>query len=187
MKVVAEGMKHNEKMVACRRVDVESIHAVAELQVAFDTGQVAGAVKHVLAIVAYNHPTFSLYHHLLVSTWYVIPSDDNNAGTGSHGDRGVGRRSEISVPEGGLVASWYVPITHPPTQRMSIERCKILNSILIGGWWTRPANWKANTTIAFAGIFAVAYGVFAVSADKEVRSFSLPARQLVTHEMLSPV
>ncbi|KAI0752604.1 hypothetical protein C8Q80DRAFT_1096978, partial [Daedaleopsis nitida] len=46
-----------------------------------------------------------------------------------------------------------------------------------GGWWTRPANWKSNTAIAFAGIFAVAYGVFTVSADKEVRLFE-PVRPI---------
>ncbi|KAI0357696.1 hypothetical protein OH77DRAFT_1289470 [Trametes cingulata] len=39
-----------------------------------------------------------------------------------------------------------------------------------GGWWTRPSNWKTNTAIAFAGILAVAYGVFTVSAEKEKRT-----------------
>ena len=43
-------------------------------------------------------------------------------------------------------------------------------SVVIGGWWTRPSNWKANTTILFAGILAVSYGVWTVSADKEVSS-----------------
>ncbi|KZT26119.1 hypothetical protein NEOLEDRAFT_271143 [Neolentinus lepideus HHB14362 ss-1] len=38
-----------------------------------------------------------------------------------------------------------------------------------GGWWTRPSNWKANTAIAFAGILAVTYGVWQVSAEKEWR------------------
>ncbi|KAH9021646.1 hypothetical protein EDB84DRAFT_1274891, partial [Lactarius hengduanensis] len=37
-----------------------------------------------------------------------------------------------------------------------------------GGWWTRPSNWKANTAILFAGILGVSYGVWTVSADKEV-------------------
>ena len=43
---------------------------------------------------------------------------------------------------------------------------------LLGGWWTRPSNWKSNTAIAFTGILTVAYGVFTVSADKEVCSLS---------------
>ncbi|KAH7902871.1 hypothetical protein BJ138DRAFT_1021427, partial [Hygrophoropsis aurantiaca] len=38
-----------------------------------------------------------------------------------------------------------------------------------GGWWTRPANWRSNTAITFAGMLAVAYGVFTVSAGKERR------------------
>ncbi|KAG1767642.1 hypothetical protein EDD22DRAFT_874777 [Suillus occidentalis] len=38
-----------------------------------------------------------------------------------------------------------------------------------GGWWARPANWRSNTVITFAGIFAIAYGVWNVSADREVR------------------
>ena len=37
-----------------------------------------------------------------------------------------------------------------------------------GGWWTRPSNWKANTAILFAGILGVSYGVWTLSADKEV-------------------
>ncbi|EPQ50812.1 hypothetical protein GLOTRDRAFT_50054, partial [Gloeophyllum trabeum ATCC 11539] len=41
-----------------------------------------------------------------------------------------------------------------------------------GGWWTRPSNWKANTAICFAGILAVTYGVWQVSADREVRAVS---------------
>jgi hypothetical protein len=43
-----------------------------------------------------------------------------------------------------------------------------------GGWWTRPSNWKANTAILFAGIIGVSYGVWTVSADKEVSSYFLP-------------
>jgi len=39
-----------------------------------------------------------------------------------------------------------------------------------GGWWTRPSNWKANTAILFAGILGVSYGVWTVSADREVNS-----------------
>ncbi|KAI6143703.1 hypothetical protein BKA82DRAFT_4182668 [Pisolithus tinctorius] len=38
-----------------------------------------------------------------------------------------------------------------------------------GGWWSRPASWKTNTAITFAGILAVAYGVWTVSAEREVR------------------
>ena len=40
----------------------------------------------------------------------------------------------------------------------------------LGGWWTRPSNWKANTFIAFAGIIGATYGVWNLSADKEVRT-----------------
>lgn len=44
----------------------------------------------------------------------------------------------------------------------------ILPSLALGGWWTRPSNWKANTAILFAGILGVSYGVWTVSADREV-------------------
>ena len=43
-----------------------------------------------------------------------------------------------------------------------------------GGWWTRPPNWKANTAITFAGILAITYGVWTVSAEKEVR-YAVPS------------
>ncbi|KAJ8586311.1 hypothetical protein M405DRAFT_771862 [Rhizopogon salebrosus TDB-379] len=39
-----------------------------------------------------------------------------------------------------------------------------------GGWWTRSANWRSNTFITFAGMFAIAYGVWSVSADREFRA-----------------
>ncbi|KAI0942835.1 hypothetical protein AcV7_002136 [Taiwanofungus camphoratus] len=44
-----------------------------------------------------------------------------------------------------------------------------LNTRCLGGWWTRPSNWKSNTAIAFAGILAITYGVWTVSAEREVR------------------
>ncbi len=66
-----------------QEVDVEGIRNVAELQVASNAGEVAGAVKHVLLTVANARPTLSFYHHLLVSTWYVLSSgDDSNSGMG---------------------------------------------------------------------------------------------------------
>lgn len=37
-----------------------------------------------------------------------------------------------------------------------------------GGWWTRPANWASNTAITMTGILAIAYGVWSVSAEREV-------------------
>ncbi|KIJ10690.1 hypothetical protein PAXINDRAFT_85659, partial [Paxillus involutus ATCC 200175] len=37
-----------------------------------------------------------------------------------------------------------------------------------GGWWTRPSNWASNTTITMIGILAIAYGVWNVSAEREV-------------------
>ncbi|KAI0794766.1 hypothetical protein C8Q74DRAFT_1193673, partial [Fomes fomentarius] len=46
-----------------------------------------------------------------------------------------------------------------------------------GGWWTRPAHWNSNTAIAFAEIFAVAYGVFTVSAATQHPSASSDAEQ----------
>jgi hypothetical protein len=39
----------------------------------------------------------------------------------------------------------------------------------IGGWWTRPSNWRMNTAIASAGIFAIAYATFRYSAEREVK------------------
>jgi len=51
----------------------------------------------------------------------------------------------------------------------------------LGGWWSRPSNWKANTAIAFAGIIGVTYGVWNFSADKEVHfSLSFPPFHPVT-------
>ncbi|PCH36827.1 hypothetical protein WOLCODRAFT_127697, partial [Wolfiporia cocos MD-104 SS10] len=38
-----------------------------------------------------------------------------------------------------------------------------------GGWWSRPSNWKANTAVAFAGILAITYGVWNISAEREWR------------------
>ncbi|KAI0791485.1 hypothetical protein BC629DRAFT_365268 [Irpex lacteus] len=38
-----------------------------------------------------------------------------------------------------------------------------------GGWWTRPSNWKTNTAVAAAGIAALAYATWTVSAEHEVR------------------
>ncbi|KAH9947776.1 hypothetical protein B0H21DRAFT_691367, partial [Amylocystis lapponica] len=38
-----------------------------------------------------------------------------------------------------------------------------------GGWWARPSNWRANTAIVMAGILAITYGTFTLSADNEVR------------------
>ncbi|KAL5497816.1 hypothetical protein ACEPAH_2747 [Sanghuangporus vaninii] len=38
-----------------------------------------------------------------------------------------------------------------------------------GGWWARPSNWKSNTAIVFGGVLAVTYGVWQLSASKEVR------------------
>ncbi|TFK52871.1 hypothetical protein OE88DRAFT_1697250 [Heliocybe sulcata] len=46
-----------------------------------------------------------------------------------------------------------------------------------GGWWTRPSNWKSNTAIAFAGILAITYATWQVSADKEWR-FQEPTRDI---------
>ena len=64
-----------------QKADVEDAHSVAQL--ASNTGQVAGAVKHVRLTVAYAHPTtFSSYYHLLVSTWCVSSSGDKK-GTGA--------------------------------------------------------------------------------------------------------
>ena len=55
------------------------------------------------------------------------------------------------------------------TPKFRTPRVPYLSSI-IGGWWTRPSNWKANTAILFAGILGVSYGVWTVSADREVSS-----------------
>ncbi|KAG9307913.1 hypothetical protein JVU11DRAFT_12958 [Chiua virens] len=40
-----------------------------------------------------------------------------------------------------------------------------------GGWWTRPANWASNTAITMTGILAIAYGVWSVSAEREVMAY----------------
>ncbi|KAF9010150.1 hypothetical protein BDQ17DRAFT_1003018 [Cyathus striatus] len=39
-----------------------------------------------------------------------------------------------------------------------------------GGWWTRPSNWVANTAITSAGILAITYAVWTVSANNEKRT-----------------
>lgn len=39
-----------------------------------------------------------------------------------------------------------------------------------GGWWNlAPNGWQRNTAIAFMGVGTLAYGVFTISASKEVR------------------
>ncbi|KAM0747113.1 hypothetical protein T439DRAFT_329356 [Meredithblackwellia eburnea MCA 4105] len=38
-----------------------------------------------------------------------------------------------------------------------------------GGWWTRPANWRANTAYVALGISLAAWGIFNYSAEKEWR------------------
>ncbi|GBC05985.1 hypothetical protein RclHR1_06540005 [Rhizophagus clarus] len=38
-----------------------------------------------------------------------------------------------------------------------------------GGWWSRPANWKSNTTIITAGIFAIVGFAWKISAEREWR------------------
>jgi hypothetical protein len=37
-----------------------------------------------------------------------------------------------------------------------------------GGWWSRPKNWAGNTVFAIAGIALATYGVWSLSARKEV-------------------
>ncbi|KAG7094564.1 hypothetical protein E1B28_005392 [Marasmius oreades] len=44
-----------------------------------------------------------------------------------------------------------------------------------GGWWTRPSNWKSNTTIFSLGATAILYGVFQLSSAKEHR-YILPKK-----------
>ena len=56
-------------------------------------------------------------------------------------------------------------------------------TFIIGGWWTRPSNWKANTAILFAGILGVSYGVWTVSADKEVSTPFLSPQLSVTETL----
>ncbi|CAI2162188.1 921_t:CDS:2 [Funneliformis geosporum] len=38
-----------------------------------------------------------------------------------------------------------------------------------GGWWSRPANWKSNTTIITAGVFVIVGIVWKISAEREWR------------------
>lgn len=42
--------------------------------------------------------------------------------------------------------------------------------VCIGGWWTRPANWKANTGIVAAAMGLLTYTVWKFSAEREVRA-----------------
>jgi hypothetical protein len=79
---------------------------------------------------------------------------------------------QVSLSKGSMVASRCFGQTPriPP------------HSFIIGGWWTRPSNWKANTAIVFAGILGVSYGVWTVSADKEVST--LPVASISVDETL---
>ncbi|PKC69946.1 hypothetical protein RhiirA1_339708, partial [Rhizophagus irregularis] len=38
-----------------------------------------------------------------------------------------------------------------------------------GGWWSRPANWKSNTTIITTGIVVLVGFVWKISAEREWR------------------
>lgn len=51
----------------------------------------------------------------------------------------------------------------------------------LGGWWTRPSNWKANTAILFAGILTITYGAWTVSADREVRVYFARLKVIFEH------
>ncbi|KAK4702825.1 hypothetical protein P7C70_g3388, partial [Phenoliferia sp. Uapishka_3] len=36
-----------------------------------------------------------------------------------------------------------------------------------GGWWTRPANWRASTVYVALGVGLATWGVWSYSAEKE--------------------
>ena len=55
----------------------------------------------------------------------------------------------------------------------------------IGGWWTRPANWAANTAIASVGIIAITYGIWRVSASLEVCSVLARIKGFFTNVLFS--
>lgn len=38
-----------------------------------------------------------------------------------------------------------------------------------GGWYSRPANWKANTAVMGAFVIGIAAMAFSLSADREYR------------------
>lgn len=38
-----------------------------------------------------------------------------------------------------------------------------------GGWWCNPVNWKMNTAIAAMTIGFACFGVFQISAEREVQ------------------
>ena len=54
----------------------------------------------------------------------------------------------------------------------------------IGGWWTRPSNWRLNTVIASAGIFAITYATFRYSAEREVGAILHVRRRLHSYRVL---
>ena len=60
-----------------------------------------------------------------------------------------------------MVPSRFVYRRPTSSSQTNAARC-------LGGWWTRPSNWAANTAIASLGIIAVTYGIWRVSASLEV-------------------
>ena len=87
----------------------------------------------------------------------------------------LGWRREISIPKGSLVPSRFVKTPSDcPVPDRALTPSRSDSASFLGGWWTRPSNWKANTAIAFAGIIGVTYGVWNLSADKEVRNHHFP-------------
>lgn len=82
----------------------------------------------------------------------------------------IGRRRTLPISEGGLVSSWFVSNTE-----LRFKQGSPLITIL-GGWWTRPKNWAANTAIAGIGIALVTYATFRVSAKHEVREGKILVR-----------
>lgn len=86
----------------------------------------------------------------------------------------LGWRSSISLPQTRLDANWYgflrgscLALTSPTRESESYS------TVLIGGWWTRPANWKANTAIVATAMGLMTYAVWNFSAEREVCSLIL--------------
>lgn len=64
------------------------------------------------------------------------------------------------IPLSLLLSITHAPPTFPPSDD------KFLRDT--GGWWSRPANWRTNTSICVVAIGLATFGVWQASAKREV-------------------
>ena len=76
-----------------------------------------------------------------------------------------------------MLALHFILSCHPSANPEGISRYPKHVWSPAGGWYSQPANWKANTAIMGGVILGIAALVFSVSAEREERTkFPEPGR-----------